>query len=531
MTRSDVESPSGSDDNGRTEVREVDKLDLDRLGRQRPDAFKNTLVEVLFCAALLIAFFMSEFFISGFNIILPSVSRALEIPKGSQTWPASVFSLVTGAFLLPFGRLADIYGAYPVFNAGLVWFAIWSLISGFSVNYRMLIVARALGGLGPAAFLPTSIMLIGKTYRPGPRKNLVFSMWSAFAPVGFFLGIIVGGATTEYMTWRWYFWLGSIITFVVCVVSFITIPRDMKQTRAENAHIKMDYWGVVTIVPALVLTTFAITDGAHAPQGWKTPYIIVTFILGVLLLGAAFYVEGWVAEQPLLPFDLFKPKYMGRLSVALFFAYGIFGVFLFYASFHIGDYMGESALKTAVWFAPMAAGGIILATVGGFTLHLLPGRVLLIISACGSLACVLLFAFAPQDGNYWAYIFPAMIGATVGVDITFIVSNVFITTNVARHRQGIAGALINSLLFLGISFFLGLADLAVSEDEKRGGTEGHKVAFWFATACAAVVLVIFTTIKLGKAESELTVEEREALEREAAGEPLEPAPRDTTSTV
>jgi len=172
--------------------------------------------------------------------------------------------------------------------------------------------------------------------------------------------------------------------------------------------------------------------------------------------------------------------------------------------------MGASALQTAVWFTPMAVGGVVLATIGGFTLHLLPGRVLLIISGCGSLACVLLFALIPKDGGYWAFVFPAMIGATVGVDITYLVSNIFITTNVPRHRQGLAGALINSLLFLGISFFLGLADLAVSEDQKNHPDgEGHKVAFWFATAAAVVALAIFATIDLGKAESDLTVEERE----------------------
>ena len=178
--------------------------------------------------------------------------------------------------------------------------------------------------------------------------------------------------------------------------------------------------------------------------------------------------------------------------------------------------MGVSALQTAVWFAPMAAGGIILATVGGFTLHLLPGRILLLVSACGFLACCLLFALVPLHATYWAFIFPAMIGSTIGVDITFIVSNVFITTNVARERQGIAGALINSLLFVGISFFLGIADLAVAEDEKRGGTQGHKVAFWFATACSAVVMAIFATINLGKAESEMTLEER--MQREGGQE-------------
>lgn len=516
MGQSDVENPSGPDDNGR--VVDAREVDLDQLARQRPDVFPNVLYEAMFCSAMLVSMFMSEFFISGFNIILPSVSVSLEIPKASQTWPSSVFSLVAGAFLLPFGRLADIHGAYIVFNVGLAWFALWCLISGFSTNYQMLIVCRALSGLGAAAYLPTSIMLLGKTYRPGPRKNLVFGLYSAFAPIGFFIGIITGGATTQFMSWRWYFWLGSIVTFLVCLSSLITIPRDRASTRAENPDARMDYWGVATIVPALILVTYAITDGAHAPDGWRTPYIIVTFILGMLLLGAAVYVEGWAAEQPLLPFDLFKPKYMLRMTVALFFAYGVFGVFLFYASFHISEYMGASALKTATWFAPMAAGGIILATLGGFTLHLLPGRLLLIISGLGFLATCILFALAPQDANYWAYIFPAMVGSTIGVDITFIVSNVFITTNISRDRQGAAGGLITSLLFLGISFFLGLADLAVAEDEKRGGTQGHRVAFWFATACSAVVAIIFSTIKIGKAEAELTMEERMQQDKESEDE-------------
>ncbi|KAK0609702.1 major facilitator superfamily-domain-containing protein [Bombardia bombarda] len=486
-------------------------LDLEQLGRQRPTIFANTLTEVIFCGSLLISMLMAEYFISGFNIILPALSLSLSIPAASQTWPASVFSLVTGSFLLPMGRLADIYGAYPVFTAGLVWFTLWSLVSGFSTTYEMLIATRALAGLGPAAFLPTSIMLIGKTYRPGPRKNLVFSLYSAFAPIGFFIGIITGGVTGQFLTWRWYFWLGAAVMAVVCVMSFVAIPRDTKQTMKENdGRVRMDYWGLATIVPGLVLVTFAITDGAHAPQGWRTPYILVTFLLGVMFLAGAVCVEGWVASQPLLPFDLFKARYMGRLTLGLFLAYGVFGIFLFYASVHIANFMGASALTTAVWFAPMAGGGIVLSVIGGFTLHLLPGRVLLIISGCGCVVSVLLFALIPDDANYWAYVFPAMVGGTVGVDVTFLVSNIFITTNVPRHRQALAGALINSVLFLGISFFLGMADLAVSENEKRmpEGGESHKVAFWFATGCAALSLLLFVTIDTGKAESGLTVEEQ-----------------------
>jgi MFS family permease len=95
--------------------------------------------------------------------------------------------LTVASFLLIFGRLGDMFGGYPVYVAGLVWLMIWSLIAGFSTNEIMLNFCRALQGLGPAAFLPSSVMVLGSIYRPGPRKNLIFSIYGASAPLGFFM--------------------------------------------------------------------------------------------------------------------------------------------------------------------------------------------------------------------------------------------------------------------------------------------------------------------------------------------------------
>lgn len=177
-----------------------------------------------------------------------------------------------------------------------------------------------------------------------------------------------------------------------------------------------------------------------------------------------------------------------------------------------------NALQTATWFAPMAAGGLILAMAGGFTLHLLPGKVLLVLSGIGFIVSVLLFAIIPENPNYWAYIFPAMIGATLGVDVTYSVSNVFITTNLPKHRQGLAGALINSVLFLGISFFLGFADLAVTSTAHLGLRGSYKVAFWFGVGCAAVSLILITLfVDVGRAKSDLTIEEKAELEADLTG--------------
>jgi hypothetical protein len=133
------------------------------------------------------------------------------------------------------------------------------------------------------------------------------------------------------MSWRWYFWIGALLAAITAVTSYFTIPSDIYERRGLG--IKMDWAGAVLISSGLILVVFAITDSSHAPHGWATPYISILLVVGVLLLGAAVYVEGWVAEMPLLPFDLFEIKYMKPLVVALFFTYGSLGVFLLYSTF------------------------------------------------------------------------------------------------------------------------------------------------------------------------------------------------------
>src|SRR4051812_6057853 len=103
-------------------TRTYSAAELDRIGRERPVAFRSIWVELGFGFSLLGSMLVAEYFISGFNVLLPTLTSKLNIPPQAETWPASVFSLVTGAFLLPAGRLADMFGGYVVFVAGLVWF-------------------------------------------------------------------------------------------------------------------------------------------------------------------------------------------------------------------------------------------------------------------------------------------------------------------------------------------------------------------------------------------------------------------------
>ena len=158
---------------------------------------------------------------------------------------------------------------------------------------------------------------------------MVFSLYGALSPIGFFTGIFFGAICSQFLPWKWYFWIGTIILFIVAPLALLTAP--LQPTCTNGA--KMDWWGFCTIVPGLLLIVYAITDSAHIPRGWEAPQIYLTFTFGCLFLIAAVYVEGWISEQPLLPFDLFKVKSMLALLASLFFSFGVFGIYLIYSSF------------------------------------------------------------------------------------------------------------------------------------------------------------------------------------------------------
>ena len=402
------------------------------------------------------------------------------------------------------------YGGYPVYLFGLAWFFIWSLVAGFSKNELMLDFCRALAGLGTAAFLPAGVLLMGTVYRPGPRKNLVFSLYGGSAPLGFFFGVFIAGLTGQYLPFGWYFWIGAILVFTTVIAAYLTVPSDMEEHR--KMKIEMDWLGALTITSGLILVVFAITDSSGAPDGWKTPYIIVTLILGVLILGAAVYIEGWIAKSPLIPFELFNVPYIKPLFVGLFFSYGCLGIFLLYATLYMQDILHATPLQVSAWYVPMCAGGVFISVVGGYVLHLISGTLLMLIAGLAWIINSILFAVAPEDANYWAYIFPSMVCATIGIDILFNVANIFITTNLSSKRQGLAGALINTLLYIGIAFLIAFAGVVQTKTADLGLRKSYQAVFWYQLACAGTAFVILGAfVRIRKAKSALTFDEKEAL--------------------
>ncbi|KAF5544799.1 multidrug resistance [Fusarium phyllophilum] len=397
------------------------QLDFDR---GRPACFSSLSSELGFIFTVVGSIAISEYFVFGFNSILPPVA---ESSGEVTTWPAAVINLNTAVSILPFARLSKIHGRRFIFLSGHAWLIIWSIIAGFSQNPTMLVTCRAMQALGPSAFLPSSIAIMSHIYRPGPRNTLVFSIIGAFSCIGFYSGILFGALSAQILGWKWYFFIGALFCATIFIAGFLAIPNSHGDPRSS---LEMDWLGTATVIPGLALVVYALADGGNDPQGY------LALILGIIFLALFVYIAGWRSSQPLIPTVVFKTNYISRLVVALFISYGTFGLVLFYASFYIESVLYTGPLLTTAWFTPLIAGGFILALIGGFVLHILNGRRLLIIFCLGFLGASILFSIIPEHGilntfRSWTFIFSAMIFATVGVDITFNINNFIITTSPA----------------------------------------------------------------------------------------------------
>lgn len=227
-----------------------------------------------------------------------------------------------------------------------------------------------------------------------------------------------------------------------------------------------------------------------------------------------------MAEQPLLPVEIFKVKMFPAVVGAMFMQYGGLGIFLLYSTYYMDSTLQGSPLQIVAWFSPMCVGGIIIAAAGGFVLHLLSGTILMLIAGVSWIIAPLLFAIMPANPPYWAFVFPAMITGTIGIDISFNITNIFITTGLPKRQQGLAGAIINSNMHLSIAFFLGLGEILAHETRHTSLRQSHKYVFWFEVGLAAIALLIMLAfVRLDRAKSDMTADEKERyrMQQEADG--------------
>src|SRR6201997_1432963 len=441
------------------------------------------------------------------NIALPSAQRALHFSTVDRQWVVTAYTLAFGSLLLLGGRLGDPLGREGTFFAGLVGFAGVSAIGGASVNFTMLVTARACQGAFAALLVPSALSLLTTTFTEAKERNTAFGVFGAIAGAGGAVGLLLGGLLTEYLSWRWTLYVNLIFAGVAFTGGALLLGRQLSSARP-----RLDIPGVLLEAGGMFCLVYGFANAAS--HSWATPSTYGFLAAGVALL-AAFAAWQARAAHPLLPPRVVLDRNRsGAYLSMLFVSAGLFGVFLF-LTYYLQQTLGYSPLVTGVAFLPLSVGIIVAANLATIVLMPRIGPRLVIASglAAAAGAAVWLAQLGPHSGYAGGVLGPIILaGIGVGMVIAPVINTG--TFGVAPQDAGVASAtvtvgqqlgasvgtsLLNTIFTAAVTSYLA-ANLAAARLIGRPAltglalAHGYDTAFWWTAGIFAVGAVVGGTL-------------------------------------
>ncbi|KAI8137956.1 major facilitator superfamily domain-containing protein [Fennellomyces sp. T-0311] len=322
--------------------------------------------------AVILTFFSLQ--LSLFLAALDNTIVATSLPKiGSDfeamaisSWVVNSYVLTLDAFQPLFSKFSDIFGRKYILMFGIAVFLVGSVLCGAAQSMIMLIVCRAIQGIGAAGIFSMVFVIISDLVPLEKRGsyqgiiNAVFALASVFGP-------LIGGSLTDYVTWRWNFYINLPIGGVATVILFFFLHLPMEKSNLKEKLKRIDYAGNFLVLAAATLFLLAMNFGGQTFP-WKSAAVIAPFVLTGVLVAALVVVEVKFAKEPLMPPRLFK----NRSIVAILVVNLMFGLTFFAALYYLPIYFqavrGDSATWSGIRLIPMQMVVCVISTISGITI-------------------------------------------------------------------------------------------------------------------------------------------------------------------
>jgi EmrB/QacA subfamily drug resistance transporter len=440
------------------------------------------------------------------NIALPSAQKALHFSTADREWIVTAYALAFGSLLLLGGKLGDLFGRKWTFITGLTGFAIVSAIGGLAQNFEMLVAARTLQGMFGALLAPSALGLLTVTFAGSPDRPKAFGIFGAIAGGGASVGLVLGGALTQLLSWRWCLYVNLVIA----------VPTAIFALRLLINHSEPERTGID--VPGLLSASaglFALVYGFSSAEthSWTATETIVALAASPVLLSVFVVIESRV-KNPLLPLHIVRDRARGGayLSVLLSSA-GIFAVF-FFLTYYMQLTLRFSPLVTGLAFLPMTA--LLVATSVTTQTQILPrtgAKPLVMIGMTLALIAMVVFTRLTPGGSYATHVLPGLLITGVGLGCIFAPAIGTATLGVEVHETGVASAMVNTSQQIGGSVGLSLlstisatatanyarAHLRVPGVASLAAVHGYTTGFWVAAGIFATGLVLAVLVLPSKA--------------------------------
>jgi EmrB/QacA subfamily drug resistance transporter len=444
------------------------------------------------------------------NIALPSAQKALHFSNADRQWIITAYALAFGSLLLVGGRLGDLLGRRRTLVIGLIGFAAVSAIGGTAQSFGVLVGARALQGAFGALLAPAALSLLATTFTERRERAKAFGIWGAIAGSGAAIGLLLGGALTEYLSWRWCLYVNLVLAIPTAAAVLALLES---QPRAAKPQI--DVAGTLTAVLGL----FALVYGFHRAetQSWGATATLVCLAAGVVLLAAFAAIERRAAH-PLLPLRVVLDRNRGGSYLAVgIVGVGMYGAF-FFLTYYLQQTLGFSPLETGLAFLPMVAAVMVSATTTSTALLPRTGpKPLVTVGMVLAAAGAAVLAQLGVDSTYAAHVLPALILIGVGLGLVMAPAQNVATLAVRLADAGVASAMVNTMQQIGASLgTAALSTLSASATTSylagkpanaavvaQATVHGYTTAFWCATGTfAAGAIVCGLVLRTGAPQPE-----------------------------
>src|SRR5690349_16197452 len=279
------------------------------------------------------------------NVALPSIRADLGFTETSLVWVVNAYMLTFGGFLLLGGRLGDLYGHRKLFLLGLVLFTAASAACGLAQGQAMLIVARAVQGIGGAVVSAVSLSLIMNLFTAPADRAKAMGIYGFVCAGGGSVGVLLGGLLTSSLNWHWIFLVNLPIGVLVYALSMGLLPKGRGQAHGE----KLDVGGAVTVTVAMLLAVYAVVNGNQA--GWGSTQTLGLLAAAVVLLGVFVVIESRV-QHPLMRLKLFRSRNLAVSNVVgVLWAAGMFAWF-FISALYLQLVLNYTPMQVGLAFLP-----------------------------------------------------------------------------------------------------------------------------------------------------------------------------------
>jgi len=433
------------------------------------------------------------------NVALPSIERSLHLALSHLSWVASFYALSFGGLLLAGARAGDLYGRLRLFRVGLVVFAVASMAGGLAPNGTVLLTARLVQGIGAAMAAPGALSLLSTTFPPGPARTRALGVYGSMAGAGSVVGLLLGGALTEYVSWRWVMFINVPIAVVVLLGSRVLV-------RGERERGCLDLVGAASATLGVGSIVYGLTSGNTS--GWGDAATLGCLVAGAVLL-TAFVVRECTYREPLVPTRVLRDRSRaGAYTVMLLLGAGMQAMF-YLLTLYMQIVRGYSPLHAGLNYLPFVVGiGISSGGLGPRLLAKLPALIVigagLILFAGGVAWCA--SQLAPTSA-YAVAILPTLLAGGLGTGLVYVGSTAVGMHGVAPHESGIAAGLLNTGIQVGAA--LGLSALAsVASTVTRSHLSGHAVAGALTGGYVAGLVAAVAIFALGAVVALATIRAR-----------------------